>query len=130
MGNLVIEDLTGNINAIAFTKEFDKYKDKLLKGKVMKFKAKAKIEERDDDAILDKQLVIREVSELKALNKVFIKVKTIDEIEKVEQKLANNIGGTQIMFYIEKEKKLTKSKYLVNLNDELRQIFGNTNISV
>lgn len=132
MGRLVIEDLTGNINAIAFTKEYAAYKEKLVKGSVMKFRVKAQVEveEREDDVVFTKQFIIREVSGLEAVDKAFVKVRTMSDISKAEELLRDNMGGTQIMFYVADEKKLIRSNYLVNLTEEIKSTFGSENIAI
>lgn len=132
MGKMIIEDLTGRIDAIAFTREFDKYKGLLIKGSVLKFRVKAQVEDNtiDDENSVKKQFIIREVSNLQAIQKVFIKVPTSDTIAKLDDVLKDNVGGTQIMFYVEEDKKLIESEYLVNLDDKLKDILGEENIAV
>lgn len=120
MGKFVLEDLTGQIDSIAFTKVFSDYKDKFINGSVLKFKVKAQIEEEyiNDEIFAKKQFIIKEASNLDPLNKIFIRVDSKEDVDIINNKFKEKIGGTQILFYLQKEKKLIKSNHLINIDDD------------
>lgn len=132
MGKLVIEDLTGKVNAIAFTKEFDKYKMDLIKGNVRKIRVKIQVNMREtDDGVKNEiQFIIREVSNLEALQKIFIKVKTLKDVEKAEEIVKHHIGGTQIIYYVEEINKVIKSRHLICFDESIKANFGEDNIAI
>lgn len=126
MGKLVLEDLTANINAIAFTKEYRNYSDYFKKGEILKFKVKAQITSDmtdDGEPILRKQFFIKEVSNLEAVDTVFVKVDEEKDIDDITSKLKHKVGGTQILFYVKETKRLVRSTFFTTIDDEVKDMF-------
>lgn len=129
MAKIILEDLTGNLEGMVFTKNFNKFKDKLVKGKVFKFNIATQIYVENE--VLNKSCIINNITDLAALDTVYIKIPSLDFLEKdiIKHILKDSIGGTQIIFYVENEKKILKTNYLIDINNEIEEAFGKNNIA-
>lgn len=132
MGKIVLEDLSGKMSAIAFTKEYDKYKTLLIKGNVKLFKIKLQISTEiiNEEKKLIKQAIIKEVKDLDPMQRVFVQVDSINKIKDISDFLYQNSGSTQLIFFIKDEKKIVKSNIFVDINEDIENYFGKDNIAI
>lgn len=128
MCKFVLEDLTGQIDCICFTKATQKYKENIIEGSVaiVKGKIMADIEKDTDGNIINAkiQLAVSEVVPVTAEQRVYVKLPTIFEWKDIAKPIFVKYPGTNSLYvHFEAEDIVYESKLKVNGCKELEESF-------
>ena len=129
MGKFVLEDLTGEINCICFTKTFKEYKDFIKEGAVVILKGKVMADEELDPETnevlnVEIQIAVSEISSVDAEQRVYVKLPTIfhwtDKAKSIFEKYP---GQDPLYIYFEAEDQVYETKKKVRGCRELEEDF-------
>lgn len=129
MCKFVLEDLSGQVETIVFTKAFGQYKDNIADGAVVWLRGRVRAGAVDDGVDQKIEIQATEVQSLtKSLQKVFIKVPSRNEWGKAKEILEKYRGPSELLVYIGAEGTLLKTKLGVSacrdLIAEYESVFG------
>lgn len=130
MGKFVIEDLTGEVNCICFTKAFKDCGDAIKEGSVVILKGRVMAEvERDPETnevtSIDLQVSVNDVKPITSGQKVYVKLKNIYEWNKAKELLSMFTGRDELYVYFEDEQQVFKVKMGVKASRDLEEHFVN-----
>lgn len=128
MAKVILEDFSGNIEAMVFTNEYEEISSHLEKGAVMQFRVKISVEKevRDEDIIIIKKAFIKGVENLPAINRAVIKV---DDVEAIDWSfITERSGSTEIYVFGKKQQSLFPKNFHINITDDVKNYFGEENI--
>lgn len=127
MAKVVLEDFSGNIEAMVFTKEYPEISPYLEKGAVKQFKVKIDVdsEVRDEDVVLIKKAFIKEVHNLPAINRAIIRV---DDTSAIDWNFVKEHAGATEIFLFGKNRVFEPQKIFINITDDVKRYFGEENI--
>lgn len=137
MAFLQLEDLTGVIEVIVFSKTLDKLRDVIEKDKLVVVKGRISIREDEPP-----KLICESISGLEKVNgeKIYIQIESKNNINDVKFNLKNctlaKKGNTPIYLYVKQEKKYYRlsSEFWIESNSELikelKESFGEKNIKI
>lgn len=132
MGKFVLEDLTGGIECIAFTKTFAQYQKKIVNGEVVMLRGRVMVEiERDEEGEIinaDIQLNVQEVSPITFDQKVYIRIPNKLAWDMAKEIVSQHAGSAPLYVYVGNEKKVYKTKLFVKASgqflDAYTKLFG------
>lgn len=141
MGKFVLEDLTGEIDCICFTKAFKECKDNIEEGAVIVLKGRIMAEvERDEETgeitNSEIQVVVSDVMPIKARHKVYVRLSTVfDWMDKIRPIFKEFPGEDPLFVYFEKEDEIMEVKHRVNstseeLTSKLAEVLGRKKITI
>jgi DNA polymerase III alpha subunit len=130
MGKFVLEDLTGEIDCICFTKTFKEYKDFIKEGAVVILKGRVMADvEKDPETneVLNSeiQIAVSEIAPVSARQKVYVKLPTIFDWKEAKALFEKYPGPDPLYVYFEVEGQVYEAKNTVRGCRELKEIFCN-----
>lgn len=127
MCKFVLEDMTGQINAICFTKTFSKYSKYITEGAVVLVKGRVMVEYiGNDEDIYELQLNVEQVHPVNE-KKVYVRIPSIYQWEKAKEILKSFPGNNPLYVYLDYEQKLYKVKWgvqIVGIKEAFENEFG------
>lgn len=135
MCKFVLEDMTGEVNCICFTKPYAEWGKNIeeeaivvVRGKIM-----ADADPNNPDELVDLQINVTEVRPIDE-RKVYIKIPSIYEWGKAKEILNAFPGKDPLFVYIENERRIYKVKFKTKATKELREafekIFGENHLAI
>lgn len=136
MAFLQIEDLLGSVEVIVFSKDYEKYSDKLLEDNKIFVRGRVSLEEdRDGKLICEKITAFQDIPK-----KLWIKFPAMSDyengIEELLQILSGSDGNDSVILYIEEQKVIKKlpPNRNVDANEALNEIlsrkYGKENVKI
>jgi DNA polymerase-3 subunit alpha len=134
MAKFVLEDMTGSIDCIAFTKAYAEYGKGIKDGEIVVLKGKIMADvDPDEPDIYEIQVRVNELYPATADEKVYIKVKSMFEWQRIQSVLSKYVGPSPLFVYFENEDKVLRAPIKVracqSLKQEYEEKFGN-NIAI
>ena len=135
MAFLLIEDLYGQMEAVAFPNVYDKYANSIKVGEVLEFTGKISMKEGELPKIL-----INNVSKMNGYSKIYIKITGDVDEKEILDKVVSNIykteGNIPIYLYFESkdEVKLLAKKWWTEIDEDtitaFKNMFGESNVKL
>lgn len=127
-----VEDMTGEIDAICFTKQREEYFDKLLEGKIVVIDGEYKNDERGVQIVVNTILDIETLSKSKNTSPKYISIEAKDksQLEKLNVLISNNKGNIPVYVSMKDQKMKASSglNYDLSIVSKLSNLFGSENI--
>ena len=133
MGKFILEDLTGEVDCICFTKSFEENKENIVEGSVVVLKGRVMADiERDAETNeiinIEIQVVVSDVSPVTAQQRVYVKLDTIFDWTDAKKLFEEYPGSDPLFVHFKNEEQIYKTKYRVRgckeLKDSFRSFFG------
>jgi len=135
MAFLLIEDLYGQMEAVAFPNVYDKYSASIKVGEVLEFSGKISMKEGELPKIL-----INNINKMNGYSKIYIKITgNVDEkeiLDKVVSNIYKTEGNIPIYLYFEEkdEVKLLAKKWWTEIDEDtisaFKDMFGENNVKL
>lgn len=140
MGKFVLEDLTGEVDCICFTKAYEEYNEVIKEGSVVILKGRIMADiERDAETNqiinMEVQVVVSEVIPVTAEQRVYITLSTVfDWADKAKPLFEKYPGQDPLFVYFEAENQIYESKNTVRgckeLEDSFCKMFGDKKFTI
>ncbi len=135
MAFVTLEDLYGSVEIIVFPKDYQRYKDILIKDTPIYVKGRASVSEESG------KLIAQSIIPMDSLSKeIWIQVENIDEFKekhpKLQELIRRNPGKEEVMIYSRKEKAVKKLPPYENILNspqiikEIKTLFGANNVRI
>lgn len=132
MGKFLLEDLTGTIEAIAFTKAYAKFQSNIVNNEIVVVQGRVQAEvERDEEGEIihsDIQLVVQEVSPITFDRKVYVKIPNVFAWDMAKEVVLRHEGSAPLYVYVTDQKQIYKTKFFVKAStsflEEFSALFG------
>ncbi len=128
MGKFVLEDLTGEIDCICFTKTYKEYKDLIKEGSVVVLKGRVMADVETDPETgevinSEIQVAVSEIAPVTAKQTVYVKLPTIFDWDKAKALFEKYPGSDPLYVYFEVEGQIYEAKNTVRGCRELEETF-------
>lgn len=134
MCKFVLEDMTGEINAVCFTKAYAEWGKNIAEGEVVILRGKIMVEtDPVTSEVIDMQINVSEVRPARE-RKVYVKIPSVFEFSKAKEVLKDFRGANQLYVFLENEQKMYRTKIFVSAVPEMKtaieKLFGEGSVAI
>jgi DNA polymerase-3 subunit alpha len=135
MAKFTMEDMTGSVDCIAFTKAYADYGKVIKEGAIVVLKGRVMADvDPDQPDIYNLQVSVNELYSANTNEKVYVKLKNMFEWNQVKPLLDRYTGNSSLFVYLEYEDKVLRAPIKVracqSLKEEYEELYGQKNIAI